>query len=209
MQFPEPISTAIPGLHGRILGVLARTDRPLTGRAVGTLLRTPASASGVQKVLDDLVRNGLVDVEPAGRAKLYTLNRDHVAYPAIHDLVHLREILLARLRAEAESWEVPAAAVWLFGSSARGQAGPDSDLDLLVVRPDKVDESDPRWLRQIERLTERAARWSGNTCEVVEYSEQELKRLVRRGERLVGELRRDAIPLAGAVPGEILTRKAS
>lgn len=27
-------------------------------------------------------------------------------------------------------------AVWLFGSAARGEAGPDSDIDLLVVVPD-------------------------------------------------------------------------
>jgi len=31
--------------------------------------------------------------------------------------------------------------VWLFGSRARGTAGPDSDWDLLVVVPDDSDES--------------------------------------------------------------------
>lgn len=209
MQFPEPISTAFPGLHGRVLGVLARTERALTGRAVAGLLRTPASTSGVQKALDDLVRNGLVTSEPAGRAKLYTLNREHVAYSAIDQLAHLREILLARLRTEAESWEQPAVSVWLFGSTARGQGGPDSDLDLLVVRPNAVHDADPTWLRQLETLTEHATAWSGNSCEVVEFSVQELDDLIRRGERLVTELRRDAVPVAGTPPRQSLTRKAS
>ncbi len=34
--------------------------------------------------------------------------------------------------------ELPAEEVWLFGSQARGDAGPDSDLDLLAV----VEESE-------------------------------------------------------------------
>ncbi len=136
-------------------------------------------------MLDDLVRNGVVIAEPAGRAKLYTLNHEHVAYSAIVTLARLRELLLERLKAEADSWEVPAEAVWLFGSTARGQGGTDSDLDLLIVRRDDVDESDPRWLEQVETLTQRATLWSGNSCQVVEYSAQEVRDLIDRGERLV------------------------
>jgi len=51
--------------------------------------------------------------------------------------------------------------------------------------------------------------WSGNPCEIVEYSTRELKALVRRGERLADELRRDAVPLTGTPPRQTLTRKAS
>jgi predicted nucleotidyltransferase len=208
MQFPEPMSSVVPGLHGRVLGVLARTEQPLTGRAVAGLLRSPASPSGVQKVLDDLVKNGIVITEPAGRARLYTLNRQHVAYQAIDQLARLRELLLDRIKAEAKSWAVPAKAIWLFGSTARGQGGTDSDLDLLVVRPDEIDDSDPRWLEQLETLSAHASLWSGNSCEVVEYSAQEVRDLIDHGERLVTELRRDAIPIAGSTPRQILNRKA-
>ncbi|MEU0094922.1 nucleotidyltransferase domain-containing protein [Kribbella sp. NPDC006257] len=209
MQFSEPLSAVFPGLHGRVLTVLAGTDQPLTGRAVAGLLTTPASTSGVQKVLDGLVRNGIVRVAPAGRAKLYTLNREHLAAPAIEELTSLRDRFISRLRSEAQTWELPAAAVWLFGSASRGQAEPDSDIDILVVRPDGTSEEDPRWLAQLETLAEHASRWSGNACEIVEYSSTELKRLVRRGERLVTELRRDAVPVAGFTPHQTLTRKTA
>ncbi|TDW87689.1 hypothetical protein EV137_5772 [Kribbella pratensis] len=208
MQFPEPMSSVVPGLHGRVLGVLARTDRPLTGRAVAGLLRAPASPSGVQKVLDDLVSNGVVLAEPAGRARLYTLNRDHVAYQAIDQLARLRELLLERIKVEAKTWAVPAKAIWLFDSTARGQGGSDSDLDLLIVRSDDVDDSDPRWLEQVETLSAHATLWSGNSCEVVEYSAQEVQDLISHGERLVTELRRDAVPIAGSTPRQVLNRKA-
>jgi predicted nucleotidyltransferase len=209
MQFSEPISAVFPGLHGRVLSVLARTERPLTGRAVAGLLSTPASTSGVQKVLDDLVRNGLVVAEPAGRAKLYTLNREHVASPAIEELASLRDRFISRLQSEAETWELPAAAVWLFGSASRGQGGPDSDIDIIVVRPDETSDSDPRWLEQLESLAQHASRWSGNACEIVEYSSSELQRLVRRRERLVTELRRDAVSVAGSSPHQTLNRKTA
>ncbi|TCC36816.1 nucleotidyltransferase domain-containing protein [Kribbella sindirgiensis] len=208
MQFPEPMSSVVPGLHGRVLGVLARTERPMTGRALAGLLRSHASPSGVQRVLDDLVSNGVVIAEPAGRARLYTLNRQHVAYPAIDQLARLRQLLLDRIKAEAKSWAVPAKAIWLFGSTARGQGGTDSDLDLLIVRPDDVDDSDPGWLEQVDTLSAHASLWSGNSCEVVEYSAQEVQDLINHGERLVTELRRDAVPIAGSTPRQILYRKA-
>jgi predicted nucleotidyltransferase len=208
MQFSESASSVVPGLHGRVLGVLARTDRPLTGRAVAALLHSPASPSGVQKVLDDLVGNGVVIAEPAGRARLYTLNRDHVAYNAIDQLARLRDLLLDRIKEEAEAWELPAQAIWLFGSTARGQGDADSDLDLLIVRPDDVDDSDPRWLDQLETLSAHASLWSGNSCEVVEYSAAEIRDLVKHGERLVTELRQDAVPIAGSSPRQTLNRKA-
>jgi predicted nucleotidyltransferase len=208
MKFPEPISSVFPGLHGRVVSVLARTNTPLTGRAVSTLLTTPASVSGVQKVLDDLVLNGVVRSEPAGRAKLYTLNREHVAYPGIKELTSLRETFISRLTAEAQAWEIPAAAVWLFGSTARGQGGPESDVDILVVRPDAIDDSDPVWLRQVETIREHATLWSGNACEILEFGARELKEFVGRGERLVADLRKDAISLAGAPPRQSLTRRA-
>jgi predicted nucleotidyltransferase len=198
----------VPGLHGRVLGVLARAGQPLTGRGVAGLLTSPASPSGVHKVLEDLVRNGVVTATPAGRARLYALNTEHVAYQAIEHLGRLRELLIERIRTEAESWEIPAEAVWLFGSTARGQGDADSDLDLLVVRPDDVDESDARWLDQLDTLSEHASVWSGNACEVVEYSAAEIRDLVKHGERLVTELRQDAVSIAGSTPRQTLNRRA-
>jgi len=43
--------------------------------------------------------------------------------------------------------------VWLFGSRARGNAGPSSDWDLFVVVPDETDEHDldPRVAWRLQR----------------------------------------------------------
>lgn len=36
------------------------------------------------------------------------------------------------------------AQVWLYGSQARGDAGPDSDIDVLIVTQDKVNLAEAR-----------------------------------------------------------------
>ncbi len=47
---------------------------------------------------------------------------------------------------------IPAAEVRLFGSRARGQARPDSDVDLLITAPDA-------WLAQRDRFALLAELW--------------------------------------------------
>jgi predicted nucleotidyltransferase len=103
------------------------------------------------------VRNGLVRSQPAGNARLYTFNREHVAGPAITTLVSLREELVSRMTADVDSWRIPALAVWLFGSAARGEAGPDSDIDVFVLRPDDVPDSDQTWQVQVDNFSMRVS----------------------------------------------------
>ena len=43
-------------------------------------------------------------------------------------------------------------AIWLFGSRAKGSAGPDSDWDLLVVLPDSVSYEDEDKLVNASKL---------------------------------------------------------
>jgi hypothetical protein len=153
------------------------------------------------------VRNGLVRSQPAGNARLYTFNREHVAGPAITTLVSLREELVSRMTADVDSWRIPALAVWLFGSAARGEAGPDSDIDVFVLRPDDVPDSDQTWQVQVDNFSMRVSQWAGNGCEVLEYSRSEFGDLVRRNERIVTELLRDAIPLSGETPRQVIGRR--
>ncbi|MEQ1890965.1 MAG: nucleotidyltransferase domain-containing protein [Planctomycetota bacterium] len=52
--------------------------------------------------------------------------------------------------------------IYLFGSTARGDAGPDSDLDLLVVVPDDAPEE-----RRHSRLAYAALRGTGIAADVL------------------------------------------
>ncbi len=55
--------------------------------------------------------------------------------------------------------------IYLFGSHARGEAGPDSDFDILVVVPDDVPPS-----RRKSRLAYQALRGTGIAADVLVWT---------------------------------------
>lgn len=195
MDLGNPIRSVIPSVQGEVLSVLARTDQPLTGRRVADLANGRVSQKGANLALRALVAAGLVTVEDHPPAKLYALNRRHLAAPSLEVLASLRERLIEAMRAHLAGWSPPAWGAWLFGSAARGDGDETSDIDVLLVRPDRVDDSDPDWLDQVERFADAVLGWAGNRCEVVEYSLAELEELFARNDRLAQDLRSDGIGL--------------
>ena len=208
MILSHPFSTLFPGARGGVLTVLAATEKPLTGRTVASLTQPHASLRAVQTALDDLALNGVVLREHVGRAHLYTLNRSHLAAPAVLGLANMRQELLDRIRTEVSTWAVESEATWMFGSAARGDADAHSDIDLLIVRPDHIDGDDQTWLQQILEISEHVHDWTGNACEILELSVTELNAASGRDDRLVTELRRDAVHVTGRTPRAALRRTA-
>jgi predicted nucleotidyltransferase len=199
MDLGRPIADIVPSLDGPVLQALARTTRPLTGREVHRLAGV-GSEAGVRKVLDRLARHGLVHVTRAGPALLYVANRDHIAWAAVEVLARLRETLLERLRAEFQTWRHKPVTAALFGSAARGDGTVTSDIDLLLVRAQGID-NEPidrgEWQDQLEKLREQVTVWTGNHCQIYELDEEEFAVHVHTGERIVDEWKRDAILLYG------------
>jgi predicted nucleotidyltransferase len=75
--------------------------------------------------------------------------------------------------------EVDPEEIWLFGSYARGQAGPDSDVDLLIVEREPFGPGRSRW-QELTRLYDVAASL-GVPTDILVYSRSEVER--RRGWR--------------------------
>lgn len=207
MNLSDPIRTVIPSSHGPVLEVLARTETPLTGRTIASLTDGRVSVSQVSVALRELVANGLVLLTEHPPANLYLLNRDHIAAEAVEQLARLRETLLGRMRQRIACWEIAPAAVWLFGSFARGEGGPESDIDVLTLVPDGVEggadqdglpyPADQGWRDQIDRFSDEVYRWSGNDCRVVEYTEAEFEAMLDRDDRLAMDVARDGVHLGG------------
>jgi hypothetical protein len=130
---------------------------------------------------------------------MYQLNRSHLAAPYVEGLVNLPHLLVERLRAELASWERAAVHAAIFGSFARREAGPDSDIDLFVVRPAGIDEDDAAWRQQIDRTLAAARNWTGNDARVLEYGEDEL-RPGRDHDPLLQRISEHRIDLVGTFP---------
>jgi DNA-binding transcriptional ArsR family regulator len=186
-----------------VLRVLGGTTRPLTGRDVARLVRS-ASQPTVNASLRRLTEEGLVLAEQAGNAYLHTLNRRHLAAPAVALLADLRGELERRLRAEIAGWDPAPAHVSVFGSAARGDGDTASDIDLFVVRPARVAADDPQWRTQLAQLGEDVFGWTGNHAGIAEVSASDVRRLRRERPPIVAELERDSVTLAGPQPRELL-----
>lgn len=197
MDLSRPISSVIPSAHGAVLAVLARTHEPLSGRRVAALTDGRVGQRRVNDVLGALADAGIVRCERHPPAKLYVLNREHVAAAGVIALASQWEELLRRIRDELVDWQVPPVSACLFGSAARGQASTDSDLDILLVTDLHDARRESECQHQVDRLTEQVQAWSGNACEVLELSRDDLAAAVARDDRLVRELRADAIALGG------------
>lgn len=200
MDLSSPISSVIPSAHGAILAVLARTNEPLSGRRVAALTDGRVGQWRTNEVLGELADAGIVLREHRPPAKLYRLNRGHVAAAGITALADQWGALLQRIRDEIADWSRPPVTASLFGSAARGEGGPGSDIDLLLVTSQAVtasEDTERQWQEQVDHLVQDIRTWSGNGCEVLELTATELADAVARGDRLVRDLRQDAIVVAG------------
>jgi hypothetical protein len=203
MDLSRPHSALCPTLDGDVLVVLARTRRPLTGREVARLTGR-RSHVGVRNVLVRLTEQGLVERMEAAPAFLYTLNRRHVAAPAVEILAGLRTDLLRRLQGAIEAWTIAPIVAAMFGSAARGDGGTQGDIDLFIVRPCAVDDDDRLWREQIEDLAVNVRAWTGNHAGIAEIAEADLPRLREEQSPIARNVRADAVVLYGRAVTEVL-----
>lgn len=118
-----------------LLRRLARESLPLSARQLAEL--TGLTHRAVVAALEPLVEEGIVNKRTAGPAYQYSLQRDHVAVETVLLPALAAEDLLPHLMAhELEALFSPVAvSIILFGSTARGEEVPGSDVDVLVVTP--------------------------------------------------------------------------
>jgi predicted nucleotidyltransferase len=203
MDVGHPYKAVSPTLEGDVLRVLARTTRVLTGREVAALTGR-RSHSGVLDALNRLTEHGLVIRVELNRAYLFTLNREHLAAPAVELLMGMRAELLRRIRSALDSWEIAPAHVSMFGSAARGDGGSASDIDLLVIRPSGVDDDNTAWRTQLADLKDRIGRWTGNHAQIVELAYEVVDQLRNDDRAIAAALRSDAVVLHGSEISTVL-----
>ncbi|MGC7098676.1 nucleotidyltransferase domain-containing protein [Amycolatopsis lurida] len=194
MDLSRPLMTVTPTLDGDILAVLANHDGVFT---TGQLHRVLArhSEEGIRKVLRRLTKQGIVLSERVGPAFTYRLNRDHLAAEHIIGLARLRETLLRRLEERLASWAVPPVYAAVFGSAARGSMTVDSDVDLLLIRPDEADGE--LWERQVHDLAAEVTRWVGNDTRPLEFTATELAERAE-DEPVLRDVSREGLTVAGS-----------
>ena len=199
MDLGHPIGSIVPALDARVLEVLSGTTRPLAGREIGRIIGE-GSVNGVWNALNRLEEQGVILADHRAGATYYVANREHLAWPAIETLTRLRADLTTRIGQEVERWDVVAALhASIFGSMARGDAGSDSDVVLLLVQPGSLENADAEiWDRQVASLRDVVQRWTGNRCQTFVVDTSRLEEYVRAQDPLVRAWLDDGILLSGA-----------
>jgi predicted nucleotidyltransferase len=204
MNVSRPYVGISPTIDTELLVALAGSREARSGRQLAEVIGR--SRTGVQAVLDRLVKDGLVGRVEAGSAFLYSFNHDHLLAGAVQEMAGVRAQLVHRMRALVGEWQTEPFHLSLFGSAARGDGDRESDIDLFLVRPRSVEAEDERWQSQVEVLGERINQWTGNHAGIVELEERQLPGLRRRRPPALRELDRDAIDIAGTPIEKLLRR---
>jgi len=171
MELGRPLAVVTPSVDGDVLRVLALAQADFTPGTLRDVIGEH-SVAGIRRALDRLALQGIVHRRSAGRAYLYSLNREHLAADPVIALARSRERLLERLADHVRAWQQPVVFGAVFGSAARPDHSTSSDLDLLLVYPDGTDVD--LWNAQVSTLTSAATAWTGNDARVLEYTQADI-----------------------------------
>ncbi|WP_291048611.1 nucleotidyltransferase domain-containing protein [Herbiconiux sp.] len=192
MDLESPLRTIASPVEAEALRVLAGADAEFSAADIHRLIDS-ASSYGVRKALARLAGTGLVLLTTHGNATFWRGNRQHVLWPAIEAAVDARRVLLDRLRGELATRDELAA--YLYGSFARRSAGPDSDIDILVVYPD--DTAHDTIVDFAFDLADQITAWTGNEGHLYNLTRSELRVAMERAGPLAMSVRQDAVTLIG------------
>ncbi|MGE0796747.1 MAG: nucleotidyltransferase domain-containing protein [Lautropia sp.] len=192
------------GGHVRVLRALTSYGAPLSVTQIAT--DCGLSPRGTRFVLDSLVSQGMVRALGQARSQLYSIVQQHPLADAVTALFQQErgrwEDGMDALR-EAFKSRRDVRSAWLYGSVARGEDKPHSDVDLVVV----VNENS----LEVSQRVRDALLALGDTLSlhfsVVVLTPEELAAL-REDDPWWADVIRDAKVLKGHRPAKELARRA-
>ena len=201
VDYTQPVQVQIPGAQGLILGVLAETTAQLNLTTISRL--AGVSLAQTSRVLPELVHLGVVERVEAPPSALFRLMDESLAGQLVRSMANLSSLALSKV-GECSAIQQPRPALTIvFGSFARGEADADSDLDLVIVRPADIDDSDPGWAESIPSLSQMIHRALGNPVNILEVGANELGRRLKSRSELWRAIRTEGIVVDGDAPGDL------
>jgi hypothetical protein len=79
----------------------------------------------------------------------------------------------------------------------------------IVIRPANIDADDDRWRASVDRWLEQARRLTGNTVELLEATDEEVRRLLRGRKPLWLDVQRDGVVVYGLEMDDLRGRRSA
>ncbi len=150
LRHPSSTLLASPG-SVRVLRELLASETPLAVRTLAD--RSRLSAQTVRNTLSGLCRGGIVEELGEGRGRLYRPDVNHPLYLPLGSLFMAEEerfeTLVDGIVSALGNLTPSPLGAWIYGAVARGEDGPDSDLELALVAADEEVETPVTRLREM------------------------------------------------------------
>jgi predicted nucleotidyltransferase len=179
--------------HGGGLGVsdIARRAR----------LALPSTRAALRRLLEAEMVTGV----GAGRSMVCTLRSEHPLSGPLIALYaaerHQADAVLGAIRSAAAELRPAPLAVWLYGSVARGEDVPTSDVDIALVTAFEQPSAQADSLREAIAA---ALPSRGHRISVIAFAPADVRRLAADGAEIWSELLRDSAVLVGDDPAGVL-----
>lgn len=169
--------------------------------------RSGLARASVWSALRTLEGIGIVSSEGMGRARLYRFNNSHPLATSLEALFEQEALRYSNIRAivaDAVFAVRPnVLAAWIYGSVARGEDRPDSDLDIAVVSSSEKLESA---LQAIRETLVTYGEELGFNPSVVGLTPEDVARLSSLGDPWWKGVEADALAVFGSRPDELATK---
>ena len=138
MHLDEPLNDVLASAsHVRLLRALFALPSGMGRSGRDLARRAGVSHPRASQVLADLSEQGLVSVQRLPRTDLYRINPHHALVEPLGKLFEfepkLKFDLLSLVARELRTRRLPVKEARIFGSAARGEMAPSSDVDLALV----------------------------------------------------------------------------
>jgi predicted nucleotidyltransferase len=162
-----------------------------------------------QEVINHFADRGLVLINQVGRSHLCAFNRKHIAASAIQELLHQQANIRIVIANRIDKWSLKPLSATLFGSAARGTGSASSDIDILLIKPERAERSSATWADQRFETSQHLQLVIGNNILWFDLTQSELLRANRAKEPLIAQVKREGVHLLGEKVETMLGRSSS
>ena len=153
------------------------------------------SPSSLQRELDSLTESGVLERKQDGRRTYYKPRSDSSVFQPLRELFAKTAGIVPVLQLEMKKFGNKVEWAAIYGSVARGEEAPESDIDLLLVG----DFATADLLPMLRRLEEQF----GREVNVTRYSKREFRDKMRRGDHFLKSMIKGKLITLTGSPDEL------
>lgn len=203
MQFNQILARLLGDpIHIRVFRILHRHPEGMSGRALALLAET--SPFKINQVLRYLVSQGVLTQKAVGRANIYQLNPHHIFVTDVaQKLLEFEDGIFSRMgKRIMQTLKPKPIAILLYGSIARGEETPQSDIDLMIVYKDGIEAGKIPATGDI--VLELLNRIYGNPASIRRAFVSDIQQPIREHQELIRNIIKEGKSIAGLSMTELL-----